>query len=143
VIGGLAVGAHGFPRATKDVDVVPRPGRENARRLFEALTSMEARPVEIGDFRPDELPVQFEADGLQEGGNWALLTRFGRVDVMQWIPGIDGFEQLDRSAITDDVPGVGPVRFAGYEDVVAMKQHAGRPQDLVDLDEMASARSAE
>ena len=25
VIGGLAVGAHGFPRATKDVDVVPRP----------------------------------------------------------------------------------------------------------------------
>ena len=27
LIGGLAVGAHGFPRATKDVDICPAPRR--------------------------------------------------------------------------------------------------------------------
>ena len=32
VIGGLAVGAHGYPRATKDVEVVPAPDPDNRRR---------------------------------------------------------------------------------------------------------------
>lgn len=33
LIGGLAVGAHGFPRATKDVDIVPAPDDANLNRL--------------------------------------------------------------------------------------------------------------
>jgi hypothetical protein len=33
VIGGLAVAAHGFPRATKGIDTVPAPESENRRRL--------------------------------------------------------------------------------------------------------------
>ncbi len=30
LIGGLAVGAHGFPRATKDLDIVPAPDQANS-----------------------------------------------------------------------------------------------------------------
>ena len=134
VIGGLAVGAHGYPRATKDVDIVPAPGRDNLRRLYDALAELEAEPMEIGDFRAEELPVPFARDGLDEGGNWTLRTRAGRVDVMQWVPGIDdGFEQLRRGAIEADVPEVGCVLFAGYDDLVTMKQTAGRPEDELDL----------
>ena len=33
LIGGLAVGAHGFPRATKDLDIVPAPDVANLQRL--------------------------------------------------------------------------------------------------------------
>ena len=33
LIGGLAVGAHGYPRATKDVDIVPASDRPNLERL--------------------------------------------------------------------------------------------------------------
>lgn len=134
VIGGLAVAAHGFPRATKDVDVVPAPGRDNLRRLHAALSELQAEPMEIGDFRPEELPVPFAPEGLDEGGNWTLRTRAGRVDVMQWIPGIDeGYEQLRPRAIDEDVPGVGRVMFAGYDDLVTMKRTAGRPEDELDL----------
>jgi hypothetical protein len=134
VIGGLAVGAHGYPRATKDVDVVPAPERENLRRLYAALSELDAQPMEIGDFRPEELPVPFAPEGLDEGGNWTLRTVAGRVDVMQWVPGIeDGYAQLRPNAIEGEVPGVGRIRFAGYDDLVTMKRTAGRPEDELDL----------
>jgi hypothetical protein len=134
VIGGLAVGAHGFPRATKDVDVVPASDADNLRRLYAALSALGAEPIDIGDFRPEELPVPFAPEGLAEGGNWILRTRAGRVDVMQWVPGIEnGYESLRPNAIEDEVPGVGRILFAGYEDLVTMKRTAGRPQDELDL----------
>ena len=141
VIGGLAVGAHGFPRATKDVDVVPSPERENLRRLYAALTELAAEPLEIGDFRADELPVPFAPEGLDEGGNWAMQTAAGRVDVMQWIPGIHGgYAQLRPDAIEANVPEVGRVLFAGYEDLVTMKRTANRPEDELDLRRLAQVR---
>ena len=134
VIGGLAVGAHGFPRATKDVDIVPAPDPANLRQLYAALETLEARPMEVGDFRRDEMPVPFTPDGLDEGGNWSLRTRAGRVDVMQWVPGLDnGYESLRPNAIEADVPGVGRVFFAGYAELVTMKRAAGRPEDQLDL----------
>jgi hypothetical protein len=141
VIGGLAVGAHGYPRATKDVDVVPAPDGENLRRLHAALSELGAEPMEIGDLRPEELPVPFSPDGLDTGGNWTLRTAAGRVDVMQWVPGIDdGYRQLRPGAIGVDVPGVGRVRFAGYDDLVTMKRTAGRPEDELDLLRLERAR---
>ncbi len=141
VIGGLAVGAHGYPRATKDVDVVPAPERENLRRLHAALTELRAEPLEIGDLRAEELPVPFGPEGLDEGGNWTLRTSAGRVDVMQWVPGIDGgYGQLRPNAIEADVPGVGRVLFAGYDDLVTMKRTANRPEDELDLRRLARVR---
>lgn len=141
VIGGLAVGAHGFPRATKDVDLVPAPDAANRRRLFAALAELQAEPLEIGDFRSEELAVPFSPEGLDEGGNWALRTTAGRVDVLQWVPGIEeGYERVRSNAIEADVPGVGRTLFAGYEDLVAMKRVAGRPLDLADIDELERVR---
>jgi hypothetical protein len=141
VIGGLAVAAHGYARATKDVDVVPAATAENRRRLYAALVDLDAEPAELGDFRPEELPVPFSPEGLEDGGNWTLRTRAGRVDVMQWVPGIDeGYERLRPNAIEDDVPGVGRVAFAGYDDLVAMKRTANRPEDRVDLERLERIR---
>jgi hypothetical protein len=62
---------------------VPAPESENRRRLYEALRALNAEALELGDFRADELPVPFALDGLDEGGNWALRTSAGRVDVLQ------------------------------------------------------------
>ena len=140
VVGGLAVAAHGYVRATKDVDIVPLPDSANRARLFTALESLGAEPTEIGDFRPEELPVPFTPTGLDEGGNWALRTSAGRIDVLQWLAGVDGFEQLRAGALSADVPGVGSVLFAGYDDLVAMKRAAGRPQDQADLAALEDVR---
>jgi hypothetical protein len=56
VIGGVAVGVHGFARATKDLDIVPAPDPENMERLARALSSMGAQHIGVGDFSPEEFP---------------------------------------------------------------------------------------
>ena len=56
VIGGIAVGVHGYVRATKDLDIVPDPEPENPTRLSSLLGELEAQDVGIGDFAAEEFP---------------------------------------------------------------------------------------
>lgn len=142
VIGGLAVAAHGYVRATKDLDVMPDPGRDNLARLLVALRDVHARPVETDEFRAEELPVQFDLDGLAGGGNWALRTDYGRLDVMQRVPGVDGYGQLRTNALAVQVSDVGAVMFAGYDDLLSMKKAASRDVDLIDVARLEEARGA-
>jgi hypothetical protein len=142
LIGGLAVAAHGFPRATKDVDIVPAPDAENLRRLAGVLRAIDARHLETGDFDPAEFPFDpLNPGDLQAGGNFVLATRLGRLDVMQWVPGVPGdwaFEHLQRAAV-DTALGALRVRVCSKTDLIAMKRAAGRPQDLVDLEELGAS----
>jgi hypothetical protein len=141
LIGGFSLAAHGVIRGTKDLDVFPAPDAANHRRLADALEALDARAHGMDDFQPEELPAQLDAEGLEAGGNWALTTRFGRLDVMQYVSGIKGWDQLRQGAIPFDIPGLdhAPL-FAGLEDLVAMKRAAGRDQDLMDIAELERAR---
>src|SRR4051812_14523443 len=42
VVGAFAIGAHGNPRATGDIDIWVRPTRENAARVLQALRAFGA-----------------------------------------------------------------------------------------------------
>ena len=142
LIGGLAVGAHGFPRATKDVDIVPAPDDGNLDRLADVLRAIEAHNFGTGDFDPAEFPFDpLKPADLREGGNFVLATRLGRLDIMQWVPGIPGdlaFEHLTRAAVMTSL-GSRPVRVCSREDLIAMKLAAGRSQDLLDLDQLGES----
>jgi hypothetical protein len=139
VVGGFAVNAHGFIRVTKDLDIVPSPARENLQKLAEMLRDLHASVLDTGDFGPEEVPADpTRAADLEMGGNFCLLTDFGRLDVMQWLSGIDFddlYAELDRGAIESTVDGV-LVRVCGLEDLRAMKRAAGRPEDLKDLERL-------
>jgi hypothetical protein len=144
VIGGFAVILHGVERATKDVDIVPEQSPENLARLWTALEALEARPRELTEFRPEELPMPFSLQGLIEGGgNWVLDTRLGRLDVMQWVSGIDSYEELRAGADTEATPEAGEILFAGLDDLLAMKRAAGRDQDLMDITALRMAHGLE
>lgn len=143
LIGGFALAFHGAPRATKDVDIVPNPAPENLRRLWEALDTVDAR-AELGDLRPEELPVEWGVDGLLQGGNWILQTRLGWIDLMQWVKGIESYDQLRAGAVEQEVPSIGhTILVAGYDDLVTMKEEAGRDQDQIDLTALRMARGLE
>lgn len=120
VVGGIAVIVHGYVHATKDIDLVARREPENDRRLDSALASLKAGSV---------------------GGAW--LTHAGWLRVLDGIPGMTGYDQLRARAIAIELPGVGELLVAGYDDLVAMKRAAGRPQDEMDLTRLRVARGEE
>ena len=143
VIGGVAVAHHGFPRATKDIDVVPKPDRDNLARLWGALVELEARPLSLGDFRPEELPVPFTLEGLLGLANWDLATADGRLDILQYVAGKletrEDYERLDQAAVEARYD-FGVVRYVSFEDLLDLKNLAGRDQDLIDIRGLREAR---
>lgn len=139
IIGGVAVGYHGHIRATKDVDVVPAPDSANLERLTTALRRMEAEVEGADEFGEGKLPDPLDPDALALGGNWVLQTRLGRLDIMQWIGDDALWAKLSPSAIEDEIGGV-RVKMVSYEDLVALKELAGRPEDLTDLQRLRQAR---
>jgi hypothetical protein len=143
IIGGIAVGVHGYVRATKDLDIVPDPDHENLARLARLLGEINAEHVGIGDFSPDEFPFDpLDPDQLAQGANFRLHTSLGPLDIMQWIAGIDAdpaYPALAREAIKVSFRGQ-QLLVAGFDDLRAMKLAAGREQDLVDLRELEQQR---
>lgn len=138
VVGGFAVGAHGHVRATNDVDIVPSPVDENLGRLDSVLRELHAELLGAGEFDPVEAP-KLSAATLAEGGNWVLATRYGRLDILQFVEPDLGYESLLPGAISDEIFGV-PVRFCGFDDLIAMKRAAGRPQDELDIERLLELR---
>ena len=134
VIGGMSLAVHGYVRATKDLDVVPGPDRANLRRLAAALRFMDAQ-VDLGDMDAGELGLNPDEDGLAGGGNWVLTTSFGRLDVMQDVPGLRDYPHLRNGAV--DVNGTW---YAGYDEVLSMKSAAAREEDLRDIAALKHAR---
>jgi len=140
VIGGFSLAAHGYVRGTKDLDIVPEPGRPNLGRLMDALEELQAEPLALGDFRPEEvLPLGLE--NLELGGNWLLRTRFGRLDVMQYVEGLKNYARLRAGAVEIELSELpDPPPFAGYDDLIAMKRAAGREEDLRDIAQLERVR---
>lgn len=134
VIGGFALAPHGYVRATKDVDIVPAPARVNLERLAAALLELDAEP-DLGDVGADEHGLRPNEEGLRLGGNWVLNTRFGRLDVMQDVPGLRDYAQLRAGAIR-----VQGVLYAGYDELISMKAASGRDEDLRDIGALEAAR---
>lgn len=136
VVGGFAVNAHGFIRVTKDLDIVPSPTRENLEKLAAMLRDLDARLLDTDDFERNEIPADpTDASSLEMGGNFCVLTDIGRLDVMQWLSGIEAddlYTEFDPDAVEGIVGGI-PVRVCSLKHLRAMKRAAGRPQDLDDL----------
>jgi predicted nucleotidyltransferase len=141
LIGGVAVGYHGHIRATKDVDVVPASDQENLERLAEVLRRLEAQVEGREEFDKGELPDPLDPSVLALGGNWILVTRLGRLDVMQWIGDWPLWEKLSPAAIEDSVADL-PIKIVSYDDLVRLKELAGRPEDLADLQRLRDARES-
>jgi predicted nucleotidyltransferase len=72
LVGGLAVNAWGYLRATRDVDLVPDPAPENLARLDSLLVELDLGRVDVLQGLPqvprfaalDERASEVEIDGL-------------------------------------------------------------------------------
>jgi hypothetical protein len=135
VIGGVAVGAHGFVRGTEDLDLVPDPDPENLGRLSEALESLESTLPTVGD-RPFDPAT--DAGVIRRGGNVTATTKFGALDVVQRARGVPSYSQLSADAVESELLGI-PVRICSLARLREMKEAQNRTQDLLDLENLPEA----
>lgn len=135
VIGGLALGARGVVRATKDIDIVVSPDVENLKVVAEVAVAAGGH-VQRGEALLGT-PFSIAAE-LAGGEQMAIDTELGRLDIVQGLDGVPSFGELRSRASDAEVLGVN-VAVCSVEDLRAMKRAAGRGQDLVDLENLNAA----
>jgi predicted nucleotidyltransferase len=138
LVGGLAVNAWGYLRATQDVDVVPDPSVENLERLDVLLQELGGR-VDVGGRLLDPTAI---STFLRTGDRTLVVTELGRVDVLQGLPQIPAFASLDADATDVDIDGL-VVRVCSLEHLLAMKRASERPRDRDDLEALEASQSSD
>ena len=124
VIGGFAVIANRFVRATEDVDFLVPDDPENDRRVLAALHDLDAVRLRDGAPLLDE--------HLLGQTHLRVITRAGIVDVMRGgLPPLD-FETVAAEALNAAYEDV-EFAIAGLRSIVGFKRLAGRPRDRNDL----------
>jgi len=108
LVGAHALAAHGYVRATEDLDVWIRPDPTNAKRVLEALHAFGAP---LHDLTEKDLATP------------GLVFQIGiapiRIDVLTAIDGV-------------------PVGVLSIEDLIKNKRATGRTQDLADVEKLES-----
>lgn len=130
VIGGVATIVHGHTRNTRDVDFVAASDRANLEHLAAALRELRARLSGV-DAHLLGIDV-YDPATLGTGANFTMETDAGGLDFFSDVPGAEPYEQLRERALVVDLDGL-TIRVAGRDDLIRMKQAAGRPQDLADI----------
>jgi hypothetical protein len=120
VVGGIAVGFHGEPRYTKDLDVLITVDRAEAEGLYACLKDFGA-PVHV-----------LTAEELSKPD---FIFHFGvppwRIDIISSIPGVE-FEQAYADRVKMPLGGYA-ADCISREWLIKAKVASGRPQDLLDL----------
>jgi len=124
IVGGYAVGVHGHPRFTGDLDVWLKMSTENAAKILSAVN-------EFG-FSSYQLSTE---DFLKEGNIIQLGYPPIRIDLLTQIDGV-GFDDCYKNKLIVEVSGTG-VNFIGYDDLLKNKKASGRHRDFDDLENLS------
>ena len=123
LIGGHAVGYHGYPRATADMDIWIALHPENAEKVVAVLKTF--------GFDLPELSVELFLKESQ-------VVRMGvppvRIELMTTISGV-GFGECYVERVIDVLDGV-EVNLISLEHLKVNKQASGRHKDLNDLENL-------
>ena len=118
---------HTEPRFTKDLDIWIEPTESNSRKTYQALKAFGA-PID------NLVPDDFSKPGV--------LFLFGippnRIDLLTRIKGL----RFDRAWMNRVKVKINRemAPFLSLEDIIKAKRAAGRPQDLIDLKNLMSAK---
>lgn len=138
VAGGLAVNAHGYLRFTKDVDLVIRLSPQDILAAFSALAAMGYQPkvpITAEQFSDPTLRESWIRDkGMVVLNFWSDQHRETPVDIFIREP--FDFDAEYRRAWRSEQPGDLSAPFLAIPALIALKQGAGRPQDLIDIEKL-------
>ena len=85
------------------------------------------------------LPFRVDAKTIAQGDAFTFDTDFGAFDILGTPSGTDGFDDLAKTAVRVELDGV-TVLIASIDDLIRMKRAAGRPKDLLAIEELGALR---
>ena len=123
LIGGYAVGYHGYPRATNDIDIWVALNPSNAQRMVTVLREFgfDAPELNTGLFLKDQNIVRMGYPPM-------------RIEVTTGVSGVT-FDECYAERVTDMLDGV-EVNIISLRHLKLNKKASGRHKDLADLDNL-------
>lgn len=123
MVGGYAVGIHGHPRYTGDLDIWLNPTEENASKIIKAVNQFGFSTVNFKteDFTTPNNVIQLGYPPL-------------RIDLLTNIDGVT-FSECYSNKKTVSIEGIS-INFIGYNDLIKNKKASGRNIDLDDIENM-------
>ena len=135
LVGGAAATAHGSARLTQDLDILYRRSPENMARLAACLVPHHPYLRDA----PSGLPFHLDAETIQRGLNFTLMTDLGALDLFGEITGGGRYEDLVNDTIQIELFGV-TCCCLGLNRLIEVKRAAGRPRDLETVAELEALR---
>jgi hypothetical protein len=120
IVGAHALSAHGYPRATGDLDLWVRPTHENAERVWLALERFGAPRRNLS-----------RADLITPDTVYQIGVPPERIDILTSIDGVD-FDEAWIGRTQSVISGLS-VGILGREQLIKNKRACGRPKDLADV----------
>jgi hypothetical protein len=135
IVGGIAVIAHGSARVTRDLDICYATDQANLDVLGATLLSLGARLRGVPE------PAPFVPDGttLRRTTILTLATDHGWLDLLAAPSGAPPYAELRERAERVTFGDIA-VLVASLDDLETMKRAAGRPGDLIDVEEIEVIR---
>jgi len=130
LVGAYALAAHGYPRATMDIDIWVMPSPENADAVLRALRRFGA-PLQ--DLTKEDL--------LTAGTIFQIGVAPRRIDIITAASGLQ-FEPAYQNSIPVTIEGI-EVRILSIDDLILNKKATGRTKDLADAEVLESFKNSE
>ena len=119
-VGGLAVAANGFVRATVDVDILVQSSKENLEKLVGVLATFGEGYA--GELKPEEL--------IQETGSTRICEHFD-IDIFTKMKG-KTYEDFLPNSKTTTVYGQA-IRYLNPQQLIELKKGSYREKDVLDV----------
>jgi hypothetical protein len=123
VIGGYAVGYHGYPRATGDLDIWISINEINASKIVDVMRAFGFNLPELDKkiFLTEKKVIRMGVPPM-------------RLEILTSIDGVS-FAECYKNRVIANIDNI-PVNFISKTDLLQNKRSSARPQDLVDADRL-------
>lgn len=130
LVGAYAIAAHGYPRATMDIDIWVMPSPDNADAVLRALRRFGA-----------SLQNLTKEDLQKDGTIFQIGVSPRRIDIITSASGLQ-FEPVYQNSIPVNIEGI-EVRIPPIDDLIVNKKATGRTKDAADVEVLESLRNSE
>jgi len=121
LVGAYALAAHGYPRATMDIDIWVMPSQDNAEAVLRALRRFGAPLHNIT-----------KEDLQKDGTIFQIGVAPRRIDIITAVSGLQ-FENTHQNSILVNIDGL-DVHIPSIDDLIINKKATGRTKDLADAE---------